>query len=413
MGLDKEVINLKRFIDIYIPTEICNLRCDYCYVAQHGEASGQVGKICHSPEEIRKAISQERLGGVALLNICGGGETLLGEEILPIIKALLEEGHYVSVITNGTLSSKFQEMAQWDTELLSRLFFKFSFHYLELKKKGLLDTYFSNIKVMRDHGASFTVELMPYDDLEPYIEDIKTITLEKLGAYPHLTVGRDDTSSELKLLSQHTETEYYNIWKTFQSSMFEFKMKQWGKEQTEYCYAGEYSLSLRLDTGDLYQCNGLVKLDNVYNNSDACLHLRAVGKRCPHAHCWNCHAYFALGVVPEVEAPEYSTLRDRVCKDGSHWLQQGVIELFSQKLYNNNRQYSKEEILRAENLNLQEEIDTLAKKMLEYKKWNDDLQTQVNDRLDELSEYKEWVHNLQETIEWKNKEIDDLKKLIE
>ena len=86
---------IKRFIDCYIPTETCNLRCHYCYIAQLGKFNVKLAKFSKTPETIRKALPKERLGGVCLLNMCAGGETLLSEDVLPVLKALLLEGNYV------------------------------------------------------------------------------------------------------------------------------------------------------------------------------------------------------------------------------------------------------------------------------------------------------------------------------
>lgn len=137
---------LKRFIDCYIPTETCNFRCSYCYIAQQRKFNNKLAKFNYPPEIIKKALSIKRLGGICLFNLCAGGETLLSEEVISAIKALLEEGHYVMVVTNGSLSKRFDEIAQFDPKLLKRLFFKFSFHYLELVRLNLMEQYFNNVK---------------------------------------------------------------------------------------------------------------------------------------------------------------------------------------------------------------------------------------------------------------------------
>src|SRR5690554_1595272 len=93
-----------KFIDCYLDTETCNLRCHYCYITHQRRFNSKVAKLTHSSEKIRQALSQERLGGVCLINICAGGETLISKDILPVVKELLSEGHYVMLVTNGLLT---------------------------------------------------------------------------------------------------------------------------------------------------------------------------------------------------------------------------------------------------------------------------------------------------------------------
>ena len=115
---------LKKYIDCYIETETCNLRCHYCYITQKRKFNNKVIKFDHSPQEIRKALSKERLGGTCLFNFCAGGETLLAREIIYVTEELLREGHYVMIVTNATLTDRLKEIAKFDTALLRRLFFK-------------------------------------------------------------------------------------------------------------------------------------------------------------------------------------------------------------------------------------------------------------------------------------------------
>ena len=82
------------------------------------------------------------------------------------------------------------EVEQFQPEFLKRLFFKFSFHYLELKRLGWMERFFENVKRVRDAGVSFTVEITPSDELVPYIDEIKQVCMEHLGTYCHITIAR-------------------------------------------------------------------------------------------------------------------------------------------------------------------------------------------------------------------------------
>lgn len=124
---------IKRYIDCYVPITTCTLRCHYCYITQHGLFAQKIPKLKYSVGTVRKALSKERLGGTCLINFCAAGETLLLKELLDYVRALLEEGHYVMIVTNATVSNRFDEVVKFPPDLLRRLFFKFSYHYLELK----------------------------------------------------------------------------------------------------------------------------------------------------------------------------------------------------------------------------------------------------------------------------------------
>lgn len=65
----------------------CNLDCEYCYRKGQGiKDRNTPAKFNYSVERMLKALSKERLGGNAIICICGGGETLLPAEIVPLIK---------------------------------------------------------------------------------------------------------------------------------------------------------------------------------------------------------------------------------------------------------------------------------------------------------------------------------------
>lgn len=53
---------IKKFLDVYVPNEDCNLRCHYCYIAQKRKYERKVFRV-DNMELIKKAFSPERLGG--------------------------------------------------------------------------------------------------------------------------------------------------------------------------------------------------------------------------------------------------------------------------------------------------------------------------------------------------------------
>ncbi len=184
MNKDKYV----RFIEVGVSGMACNFKCNYCYVSQLETPSNDVAKFEYSPEHIGKALRKERVGGLAYINICGHGETLISKDLPRIIYEILKQGHYVNIYTNGTLTSRFDEiLAIVPKNDLIRLSFAFSFHYLELKRLDKLDTFFSNFNKMKSNGCSVVANMVLDDCYLPYAEEIKEISIKNLGAFPQIS----------------------------------------------------------------------------------------------------------------------------------------------------------------------------------------------------------------------------------
>ena len=334
--VDYDNKKIVKFINCHVPYSYCNLRCGYCYISQVRDFAHKRNYF-HSPKFIRAALSKKRLGGAAFINFCAAGETLMCRELVPIIAEIVKEGHYVSVVTNGTVEKAFDELLASGINM-EHLFIKFSFHYLELKRLNLMDVFINNVRKMRSAGCSVTVEITPSDELIPYIDEVKAFSMREFGAYPHVTVARDDTTAEVRVLTGLSLEEYKNTWGSFDSDLFEFKISQVYIKRLEYCMAGEWSLQLNLETGDLYKCIGNPYLDNIY--VDLCKEIRfeAVGHNCNLPYCWNCHSYLTLGVIDGFPAPTYYDVRDRKTISGDHWVRGEMAEIFKQKLYENNKQ---------------------------------------------------------------------------
>lgn len=330
---------IKRILLVNIPTGKCNFKCPYCFISQVDAWKDESYAFSRTQEEIAKAFAMERFGGPCFMNLCSRGETLIYPQVVAILRAILEQGHYVEVVTNGSLSKRFEEISKFPSELLEHLSFKFSFHYTELKRMNLFDVFFSNIEMMKKAGASFTVELTPVDEEEEYIDEIKEMCIKRLGAFCHTTIARDDRNKSIPVLSKHTKAEYYNIWSTFDSGMMEFKNKVFQEKRTEFCYAGDWSLYINLFTGDIQKCYCAPVNGNIYDFSKP-IKYEAIGQ-CPISHCYNAHALMTFGLLPEVKTPSYTYIRNRVCEDGSEWLQPKVKEFYSSKLIESNCEYDK------------------------------------------------------------------------
>lgn len=332
---------IKRYIDCYVPVTTCNLRCPYCYVTNHHLFKGPLPEFKYSPEHVRKSLSKERLGGTCLINFCADGETLLTPYLIDYVKELLLEGHFIMIVTNGTLTNRLKEYASLPSELTKHLFFKFSYHYLEFKKKNLFEQFFNNVRTVRDAGCSFTLELTPSDEAIPFIDDIKERALKELGALCHVTIARDEKDdSELPMLTKLSKQEYIEKWGTFDSELFDFKLKLFEVKRKEFCYAGDWSILLDFLTGDTRPCYFSPITQNIFENIDKPIAFQAIGPRCRSHYCYNGHSFLALGNIPSVVAPSYAEERNRICMDGTEWLRPEFKKFISSRLFESNKEYS-------------------------------------------------------------------------
>lgn len=321
--------SIKYFIGCGVPVYNCNFRCEYCYLGQHPNAYKRgIIPFKFSPEYISNYFSVEKLGGYCYFNFCASGETLMHPQIVELVYLLSKQGHYMDIITNGSISKKFVELVnRLDEVQRKHLLIKFSFHYLELKNRDILDRFVENVEYVRSAGISFTIEITPHDKLIPYINEIKEFSLKNFGAWPQITVARNEATPDILLLTQLTREEYKKTWSVFDSEMFNFKIEIFNKKRCEFCYAGLWSIQLNLETGEYYQCYGGNLLGSI---KDEKINFKAIGK-CRQPHCFNGHAYLTYGNIPSLETPTYAQMRDRKCIDGSHWLSDECREFFSSK----------------------------------------------------------------------------------
>lgn len=329
---------INRLVLGMIPNQKCNLKCDYCYISQV-KAWDEPTPLRYSVSHIANCLSKERLGGVSLINLTGNGETMLQPDIVPLIGALLAEGHFVEVVTNGTISKHINEVLQFQKVWLNRLFFKISFHYKELKRLNILDIFLSNIKAIQQSGASFTLELLAYDDIEQDLDIICKICLENFGAVCHTTIGRNDERKDKALLSSHTHEEFRKIWSVFESPMTKFKLEIINIRRREFCYAGRWSMFVNMNTGESQPCYWQPYNQNIFKNPNQPIKFVPVGHFCTQPYCINAHSHLAWGCIPELDTPSYEQIRNRKTVDGKEWLLPECKEFFSSRLFESNDQF--------------------------------------------------------------------------
>ena len=327
--------SIKCFIECLIPVTACNLKCGYCYVIQRNGRSMKVPALEYPIDTIKKALTCERFGGVCYFSICGAGETLVPPYTLAIVKALLENGHYVNVTNNGTLSKRFKVLSGWPREELERLHFAFSLHYNELNRLGMLDTFFDNVKYVKSLGCSFLVQLNLCDEYLPHLDEIKQVCLDRVGALPQIAATRKEEALDSRILfdTELSDEDYISIGREFDSPLFDFTIKNFNVKRHEFCYAGDWSFQLDIISGVLRPCYHSNRTQNIYENIDAPIIRRPVGCSCGSLFCMNSSHFMSLGVIPSIETPTYAELRDR---PEAGWYSDKMRNFLSGKLADSN-----------------------------------------------------------------------------
>ena len=331
-----------RLLCCKIPTTACNMNCHFCYVDRE-RFPKEAQKKLYDPQLVARALTQERLGGKAQLQLCAFGETLLDPQIVEVTELLLKNGHYVAISHNGTIRKTIERFCEFPAEMKERLHFFISLQWEQLKKMNLLDEYADNIRMIKDADISFSVSVTVEDCLVPEIPAIKQYCQEEFGVLCHILECRDETKKEVPRMTEYPLEEHKKNWGSFDSLTFDTQQIYWGEHRDEFCYMGEAVGYLDFDSGIIWQaCQGK-KLCNIFDDLDEPIRFCALGHNCKVAHCYLGNILLGFGgVIPEIQYPSFAVQRDRICEDGTTWLTPKVRSFYQQRVMNNLPSYSEE-----------------------------------------------------------------------
>lgn len=327
---------MRRFIECLIPLTACNFKCSYCYVIQKGWRKDALCKFLYSPEYIGRALSRERLGGISLVSMTASGETFLSKELPYIAKELLKQGHFINITTNGTLTKKITDFLDITSGFHDHIHISFSCHYTELKKYDLVDSFFDNICKVRKSGCSILLQINLVDEYIPYWEEIKEISLKRVGAYPQVALTRKEENGTCRMFTDYLSAEEYKQkGKEMSSPLFDFTCKNFNVKRLEFCYAGYWSATLNLCTGEMLGCYGQGIKQNIFEDLKKPIKWQPIGRHCAARFCVNSSHFISQGIIPELlPLPTYGELRNR---EEAEWYSPEMIKFLYSRFEDTNK----------------------------------------------------------------------------
>lgn len=338
--MNKEKIKLT--VTAAVPGDVCNLKCSYCYVSQMQEHKFTKAKFNYSVEHMLKALSKERLGGIASIVYCGIGETLIPREIIDMVKGNLKEGHYVEIVTNLTLNNRIDELInEIPKDDIKRLMIKGSLHYLELKRQNKLNDYFNNMKKLVEAGASTFPFLVVCEEYMPYLDEIRQACLENLGELPQVTAYMEfDTAQDIHKTDMYNPEFVSMIKEKFDSNVYNVYNEMLDIDTKEhFCYAGEWSIHVELSDGSAKKCHGCPIEQNIFENLKKPIKFEPIGNNCCMKDCSIQYNFRTWGLVPFYN--DLTTYGETICR--GNLFSTELKEAFNHKFYDIRPMYSEEE----------------------------------------------------------------------
>ncbi len=324
-----------KYIHAIQPGTICNLNCSYCYV-QKLKDKGQPATFDYPVEHMIKALSKERVGGTAFITYVGGGETLIPPESIQLIRGLLENGHLVNVTSNIVYSPGIDALLEFPRDLLDRLSFTCSLHYVSLIERNKKEEFINSLNKFKQHDISYHVNMTIGEDYLPYLDEIKQWCLDEIGFLPTVTfaVDADNGWRRYPLFTYELVKEITD--KFLNSSVATFE-EYFGREyRKEFCYIGDWGFILNLQTGNISACFQSPTTQNIFENLSEPIKYEAVGTCCA-TYCTMGPAFQAFGFLPDFDyvfPTYYGMYKDKMYVGGD------FKEYLNNKLSETNKKYS-------------------------------------------------------------------------
>lgn len=234
-------------------TKICNFDCPQC-AGERIRFDGQ-NKPCNINIPALKRFFDQHPDKTFKINFTGG-EPLLVENIIEAF-TLIAQKNYIGLITNLVSSNVADFIATQDPARYT--YVNASFHYFELEKKGLLQTFLDNVVLLHKKGFTLTISEVAYPFIKNKVEEFREI-FQKLGLKLVFNAFRGEwNKKKYPLAYTQEEIDLFDLERIpeFRTDIFNRK--------GQLCNAGYNSVIIK-DNGDAYPCYVLDKKRHMQGN---------------------------------------------------------------------------------------------------------------------------------------------------
>jgi len=259
-------------------TAHCNYTCDFCL--NPDEQFRSKGYI--SQKLVNKVIDE--LDENIRVHICGVGEPSLHPEFLEIVLRLRKKFKYVSLVTNGTIFTKYSAK-EISSLRLDKIFFSLDFIDPEIYKKikgGSLDKVFKGLKLYSDSGEYKTEIQVNYlftrtTTVEELLEAYNKLCLILKNNWCIYIRQIKDLAGEVNIETSNDEDELDKTLKKYVNK--HFIVENWNRYLENTNFVNEdpkicrhiYKYYMLLWNGDVVPCcqdfNAQLKLFNVLDTN--------------------------------------------------------------------------------------------------------------------------------------------------
>ena len=203
---------------------------------------------------------------------------------------------------------------------------------------------------MKKVGCSTVCNMVLDDSYLPYAEEIKAECLKNIEAFPQISFPKKENKGRnyTELCKNRDSSE--KIGDTFNSSYFDFTKKYFNYNKKSFCYAGAWSFTLNLETGDIAKCYRHARRQNIFKDVNSRIKYAAVGNHCL-SNCCGGGLMLPQGLVPELNVCSYVAIKDR---PEANWYTKRYKDFLSQQLFMNNDEYS---LMRKRYINIIHAVD--------------------------------------------------------